>query len=241
MKKLNAKGKRVLVIPDTHAPYHHIDTIRFLKAVKKKYLTKSSLVMHLGDEIDSASMSFHDKDPDLEFSTSSELKTAKKMIANLEKVFPELYLCDSNHGSLVYRRAKKHGLPLSVLKSYQEILETPNWKWYEDYELSTNLGKVYLCHGKSSTYGKLAKEMSCSSVQGHFHGKFEITWHKTLRREIFNCFSGCLVDRDHLAFSYGKNHLPKPILGCTVISKEGYPRLIKMEIGNDNRWTGKLP
>lgn len=240
MKKLDAKGKRVLIIPDTHAPYHHIDTIRFLRAVKKKYLNSSSLIMHLGDEIDGASISFHDKDPDLDFSPCTELIAAKKFISNLQKEFSKVYLCDSNHGSLVYRRAKKYGLPLMVLKTYQEILEAPKYEWHEDYELSTNLGKIYICHGKSATYGKLAKEMSCSCIQGHFHGKFEITWHKTIRREIFNCFSGCLVDREHMAFSYGKNHLPKPILGCTIISKEGYPRLIKMEIV-DGRWTGKLP
>jgi len=30
-------NKRILVISDTHCPYHHPDLIPFLKAIKKKY------------------------------------------------------------------------------------------------------------------------------------------------------------------------------------------------------------
>lgn len=58
---------------------------------------------------------------------------------------------------------------------------------------------------------------------------------------IYNKNSGCLIDRDSLAFAYGKNHMPKAILGCTLISKEGYPNLIRMELNVNNRWNKKLP
>lgn len=241
MKKINCKGKRVLIIPDQHFPYAHKDIIRFLKAVKKKYLDKNSIIINLGDEADNHSISFHDSDSEL-FSAGHELEQACAQLQGLEKVFPKMFICDSNHGSLAIRRFKKHGIPIKYLKSLNEVYGVGNgWSWHDDILLSTKLGDVYICHGKSAVYGKLCKEMGCHSIQGHFHGKFEITWHRSALGERFNMFSGCLIDQDELAFAYGKNHLPKPILGCSILSKEGYPRLIKMNLNSRGRWDGKLP
>ena len=56
-------NKCILVISDTHCPYHHPDLISFLKTIKKKY--KPDRVIHIGDEVDSHAISFHDSDPDL--------------------------------------------------------------------------------------------------------------------------------------------------------------------------------
>jgi hypothetical protein len=216
-------------------PYHHKDSHRFLSAIKKKYLDQKSLIINLGDEIDGNQISMHDKDPDMPFSPCKEFEESIKALKPFYKLFPKMYLCESNHGSLVYRRAKKFGIPLALIKSYQEILETPNWEWHEDILLTTNMGDVYICHGKTATSGKLAKEQGASAIQGHFHGKFQLLWFKTSTTERFDCYSGCLVDRDNLAFSYGKNHLPKPILGATLLSKSGYPSLIKMNLKSDLR------
>lgn len=240
--EINASRKRVLVIPDQHLPYVHRDALKFLAAVKEEYLEENSIIINLGDELDKHAISFHPSDSEL-FSAGDELKAAKEIIHKpngFYELFPKMYICESNHGSLVYRRAKHHGIPLEYFKSYAEILETPNWSWHEDIVVKTKLGPVYFTHGKSATYGKLCKEEGMSCVQGHFHGKFEITWHKTKFTDRFNCFAGCLIDRDSLAFAYGKNHIPKAILGVVLLSKEGYPRLIKMELKN-NRWNGKLP
>lgn len=241
MKTLNGKGKNVLIIPDQHFPYAHKDWYTFLESVKEKYLDSKSIIINLGDETDGHAISFHKSDGDL-FSAGHELEEAIKEVQHLEKLFPKMYLCDSNHGSLVFRRAKSDGVPLRYLKSLNEVYEVSNkWSWHEEIVVETKLGPVYFCHGKSSTYGKLCKEMGMSSVQGHFHGKFEVTWHKTATFERFNMFCGCLIDRDSLAFAYGKNHMPKPILGCGILSKAGYPRLIKMHLNARGRWTGVLP
>lgn len=243
MHRINAKDRRVLLISDLHIPYHHVDAFKFLQAIKEKYLNKKSVVISLGDEIDGHAISMHPSDVDL-FSAGHELELSIEKIhckGGLHDLFPSLVLLTSNHGSLVYRRAKLHGLPLHTIKSYQEILETPKWLWYDDIVLETKLGDVYLCHGKSGAYNKLSKEVGCSAVQGHFHGKFEITWAKSINKERFNMFCGCLINETSLAFAYGKNHLPKPILGVGMLSESGYPRLIKMNLNKKNRWDGKLP
>ena len=95
--------KKVMVIGDMHIPYHHKDSMAFLRALKKKY-KGFDLVVNIGDELDQHAISMHDSDPDLP-SAGDELKLAKTHVKELEKIFPDMTLVDSNHSSLVYRRA----------------------------------------------------------------------------------------------------------------------------------------
>ena len=90
--------KSVLIISDTHIPYHVPELMDFLKLLKKKY--KPEKIIHIGDEVDKHAMSFHDSDPDLP-SAGDELKLSIPVIQELEKMFPKMDLLDSNHGSLV--------------------------------------------------------------------------------------------------------------------------------------------
>jgi len=238
MKRINAVNKSVLIIPDTHEPYTHKDAYLFLKEIKKKL--RPDIIIHLGDEVDGHSLSFHDSIAELD-SGSVELQKAKLGLDELEGIFPKISILTSNHGSLIYRRLKSHGISMEYIKPLKVLYDKPKWNWYDEIVLSTALGEVYFCHGKTGAYGKLAKEMGMSAVQGHFHGKQEITWHLSATKERFNMFCGCLIDRDSMAFEYGKNHLPKPLLGCAYISKHGYPNLVKMNLKNNDRWDKKLP
>lgn len=234
MKKINGIGKKILVIPDTHIPYAHPDYIKFLRYLKSKY--EPDIFIHLGDELDYHAISFHDSDSSL-FSADMELdKAIIELQEGLYKLCPKLYLLESNHGSLVFRKMKHHGIPIRVLKTLQELYGTPEWSWHHDILLLTNAGPVYMCHGKSSSYSKLAKDMGCSAIQGHFHGKFEITWHKTATGTRYNAFAGCLVNEESMAMAYAKNNLPKPILGALLIDSRGLPRLLKMQLNSKGRW-----
>lgn len=223
MLKLDARGKRVLFISDTHIPYSVNGYLHFLKELKEKF--KPEIVIHVGDELDYHAISFHDSDSDL-FSAGHELDRAIiELQEGLVKLFPKMYLLESNHGSLIFRRMKHAGVPIRVLKPLNELYEAPLWEWHDDILLKTNSGNVYICHGKSGVYGKMPKELGASCVQGHFHGKFEITYHKSVLNTRFNMFVGCLVDGDSLAMAYGKNHLPKPILGTGGLKANGEPIL----------------
>jgi len=241
MRVLDANGKRVLIISDTHCPYHHKHWLSFLNAVRTKYLESDSLIIHIGDEIDNHAISMHPSDVDL-YSAGEELEQACINMQDLASLFPSMHLCDSNHGSLAVRNFKLHGLPLRLLKPLDQIYGVPTtWSWEEDYLLKTRNGDVYVCHGKSSGFDKLSKEVGCSAIQGHYHGKFSIAWSNTALQQRFNMFVGCLIDRKSLAFAYGKNHIPKPIIGVGMLSKCGYPTLVKMELNEKGEWTGNLP
>ena len=65
----------------------------------------------------------HTHDPDL-FSAGHELKEARRYVKELESLFPKVTEVDSNHSSLVYRRALKFGMSKEFLKDYGDFLGT---------------------------------------------------------------------------------------------------------------------
>lgn len=234
----------IVVMPDLHAPYHHRHALAFMKAVRDKY--QPDLCVNLGDEADKHNMSFHDSDPNL-LSAGDELEATKKVLAELAKIFPRFLLCDSNHGSMHYRKAKAHGIPVQYLKSYREILfpqdEVGNlgkgWKWAESWRVRTPMGEVLFKHQPSGDIRADASHNQCNLVVGHHHGKFSIEYGASSARLYWGAYFGCLIDKDSLAFAYGKHTMYKPILGCGVIIN-GVPTLIPMLLDSNGDWVGHL-
>ena len=233
----------IIVISDPHFPYNHPDIIDFLTAISKKYGGKAKRVaiVFLGDEIDWHSISFHEKNPEL-FNPSDELKTAINRMQPLFKLFPEAWVIESNHGSLVYRKQKFHGLPREVFRSYRDILEAPRgWKWVPDLILKTSNGsQVYFHHGKTSDSVKLSQAMAMNAVQGHFHEKFKVEYWANPNGLFWGMNCGCLIEDSSLAYSYNKTNLKRPLIGTGIIV-QGHPRLIPMVLNKKGRWTGWLP
>jgi hypothetical protein len=194
--------KSILVISDTHVPYHHKDLLPFLKEVKNRL--NPDKVVHIGDELDKHALSFHDSDPDLP-SAGDELKISIPIIKEIEKLFPQVDLLDSNHGSLVYRRSLRHGIPKAYLRNYNEFLQVgKGWQWHDDLTLKTSLGPVYFCHGKIADVLTLAQSMGMSCVQGHYHSSFNVKFYGNSLGLYFGLQVGCLIDKDSLAFRYNK-------------------------------------
>lgn len=231
------KKQVILAIGDLHCPFMHEDATAFLTAVKAKY--KPDTIVFLGDEIDNHAISFHDHDPDLA-SPGDELKAAIKQLRPLYKLFPKATILESNHGSLVYRKALSAGLPEAVLRSYREIVQAPQgWTWKFDHTVMTPLGEIYWHHGKSSSHKKLSQNMGMSAIQGHFHNEFYISYWSSPNALYWDANVGCLADHKSRAQAYGKNNLQKPIVGCMVII-DGIPQLIPMVLSKNSRWTKKL-
>ena len=232
-------NKRVLVISDLHAPYYHKDTIPFLKAVKK--LLNPDRVVLTGDEIDGHTISFHDKDPDLPFSPSSELEKAIEHLEPLYELFPKADILESNHGSLVYRRGKSAGIPRHVLRGYREILRAPNgWRWHNDLTFRLSDGQdVYFCHGKSARAKQLSQSMAMNTVQGHYHNSSSVEYFSTPKGTFWSVIAGCMIDDKSLAFSYNKLNLNRPVLSCVIIL-DGHPKILPMILDEDGNWIRKI-
>lgn len=234
-----AVAQCILVIPDIHAPYQHKDSLLFLRAVKESF--PIDLVVNLGDELDYHAMSFHDSDPNLE-SAGTELEMGKVLLRELHKLFPELLLCHSNHGSMVFRRAKAHGIPVQLIKRYRDIVfpehGAPGWSWAYSWRVNTPLGTVMFQHQSSNVLSDAAHN-GCNLIVGHSHGNFGVDYSASSAHLYYGGYAGCLIDKDSLAFAYGKNSSKKPIVGCMVILN-GRPMPIPMILNNEGRWIGQL-
>lgn len=231
--------KSVLVISDTHFPYQHPDAIRFLAAIKNRYSPER--VVHIGDEVDFHAMSFHDHDPDLA-SPGQELANARLAIRRLVNLFPIVDVLESNHGSLVYRRAKAFGLPNMAIRSYREVLEAPEgWKWHSELVLKLSDGSLcLLAHGKTKNALTWGRSVAMHTVNGHFHEDFSIQYWKSPRGLFWSMVVSCLIDDKGLAFAYNKLHVKRPILGVGLILN-GHPVLVPMLLTKAGRWNGVLP
>lgn len=234
----NKKNSKVLVISDMHIPYHHPDLVDFLKAVKKEY--KPDRIICIGDEVDKHAMSFHDSDPDLP-SAGDELQQAIESLQPIYKLFPNVDLVDSNHGSMVYRKGKHHGIPRKYLRSYGEVLEAPKgWKWHNDLKITLSDGqKCYFHHGLKKNGLQVAQQLGMNFIQGHFHNDFTINYSSTPEKLIWNMTIGCLIDDHALAFAYNKTTLGRPIIGMGIIL-DGQPVLLPMVLNKKGRWIGEL-
>jgi hypothetical protein len=223
MLKLDVRGKRVLFISDTHIPYSVSGYLAFLEELKDKF--KPEIVIHGGDEVDFHAISFHKSHSEL-YSAGHELEKSIEEIQNgLHRLFPKMYLLESNHGSLIFRRLKFEGIPIQVLKPLNELYGTPLWSWHEHILLKTSQGRVYVCHGKSGIAGGLMKLLGCSTIEFHYHTMFHITYLTTLLGLKFSAHGGCLADRDSMAMAYAKSNLKQFSNGTIGLKANGEPIL----------------
>lgn len=216
-------NSRILVISDLHAPYCDPYALDFLHMLKRRY--DFTRVISVGDEQDISQASFHDQDVDM-LSAGHELKAAQKVLQELESIYPVMDIMSSNHGDLFYRRAKHHGIPLHVIKSYNDVLGVgEGWKWHPELIVRLPTDEdVYFCHGKSQNGLKLSQNMSMNCVQGHYHNSFNLQYWSSPRALYWSMQVGCLIDDKSLAMSYNKLTVNRPILGCGVII-DGVPSL----------------
>lgn len=231
----------ILIIPDQHAPYQHKDALQFLTDVKAEL--SPTRVVNLGDETDGHALSFHDSDPNLD-SAGVELHKAREFLQELERLFPVMDICHSNHGSLVYRRAFKSGIPVEYIKSYRDIIFDSaggdGWSWSDKIAVRLPNGdKTIFQHQSSGSIIANAAHERANIVQGHEHGQFVIEYRSSTEALYWAMTSGCLIDPKALAFAYGKLFPKKPIVGVSAIA-DSQPLLIPMPQDEYGRYTGKL-
>jgi len=232
-------NSRILLISDMHIPFEHPDAFRFLAALKAKY--EPSRVICLGDEVDNHAMSFHDSDPDLP-SAGDELKAAIKKLRTVYKLFPDVDVIDSNHGSMHYRKGKHHGIARKYLRDYGEILDAPDgWKWHHDMLIRLpNGNKLYIHHGLAKNPMKVVAARGCCYVGGHFHEDFNVGFLGNSDALLWGMASGCLIDNKAMAFAYNRTNMGRPIIGTSLVI-DSMPHLAPMVLNKNGRWNGFVP
>ncbi len=241
-KQIDKKGKKKVVnlyISDIQAPFHHEDTIEFLRAVKKKY--KPTHVYCVGDEADFHNLGNWAKDPD-GFGANEEYNAMIKLMKKLYKLFPICKVAISNHTSRPFRKAFDCGIPKVFLKSYRDFMEAPiGWTWHQEILTTDGILIVHgdgLAGGATKRKGAIKNNMK-SIVFGHFHTESGIDYIANKTGLFWGMVVGSLIDQTKYAFAYQKKSPIKPILSVGL-SINGIPQIIPMVLNKKGRWIGKL-
>jgi hypothetical protein len=187
----------------------------------------------LGDLVDNAAISYHEKHPGLP-SAADEYKKAKKQISELTARFPKVTMLIGNHDDLDKRQAKTIGLLPEWLKDFNDIWGLPKgWVVHPRFSEIEIDGILYM-HGDAGKVGQfgavktaMSKFQSC--VTGHLHSEAGVWYYANGNARIFGGNAGCGADHKALAFEYGRKFTKKPIVGCMVVL-DGFPLFIPMEL-----------
>lgn len=224
--ELSSAPLTTLYVPDLHLPYHHPDAFRFLADVKKEF--KPDIVVCLGDEVDFAALSFHEKDPAMP-GARDEYHSALEHLGTLYKLFPDVLVNTSNHTSRPFRLAHSAGLPSDMIRSYAEFLKAPpGWSWHERIIIND----VISVHGDPKSGRNAAwqwmVEHRMSTVIGHIHGHGGVQYSASPFKQTFAANAGCLIDPHAMAFRYGNKYANKATLGCVIVQDAQRAHFIPM-------------
>ncbi len=207
----------VLIIGDTHAPGMRHGYVDFLRHVAERY--DVNRVVHIGDLVDLAALSFHEKHVALR-NVMEEMRAARRQIASLVAAFPKADWLLGNHDALTERQAQTVGIPTEMLRDPAEIWNVP-WNVHPRFSKLVIDGVIY-SHGDSGRGGQdaavaQAKDQFRSTVIGHFHSQAGVKWWANREFRVFGMSVGCGIDVNRLQFEYGRRIVAKPILGCGVV------------------------
>jgi len=212
-KMRETETRNILVIGDLHEPFC-LDG--YLDWCLEQYEAfNCNQVIFIGDIIDAHGFSYHEPDPD-GMSSGLELETAIKKIAKWYEAFPYADVMIGNHDRMASRKAMSGGIPAAWIRSYNEVLGTPNWNWTD----SVIYDDVLYEHGEGGQAAAKAKNNLMSSVCGHTHTLAYVQWFVGKRFKVFGMQVGCGVDSTTYAAAYAKN-FKKQSIGCSVVLNNG--------------------
>ena len=208
-----SKSRRVLVIGDLHTPFELKGYLDFCKRAYKKY--DCTHVVFIGDIVDGHASSYHESNPD-GTSAGDELREAQKRLSHWYKTFPDADIIIGNHDRIVARKALTAGISKHWIRSFNEVLGVPKWKFHHKLILD---GVLYI-HGEGVTAKTKSLRAGRSVVQGHRHTEAYV-WYQSLGdHQLFGMQVGTGIDSDSYAFEYAKDH-PPAVLSCGIVLENG--------------------
>ena len=207
------EARNVLVIGDLHEPFC-LDG--YLEWCQEQYETfNCNQVIFFGDILDNHAFSYHEPDPD-GMSAGLELEKTIEKVAKWYDAFEYADVCIGNHDRMAARKAMTGGIPAAWIKTYNEVLKTPNWNWVE----SVVYDDVLYEHGEGGQAQTKAKNNLMFSVCGHTHTEAYCKWFVGKRFRVFGMQVGCGVNADTYAAAYARN-FKRQAIGAAVILNNG--------------------
>lgn len=215
---------KILVIGDTHFPFHHKSAMKWAIDLAKEQ--DPDHIIQVGDLLDQFSFSRYPKsrkmDPDEELKLGR--KCAQAMWAAMPRKAKKWQLM-GNHDDRAIKSALKSAPELMGMigEKIEELYKFPGVTTVSDYEFE--LDGIMFQHGHRAKLGDHAKYNQCSTVVGHSH-----TGGVVSLRNRNGCYwelnAGFLGDIDTQAFTYlSQKKVNTTTLGVGLIDDLG-PRFI---------------
>jgi predicted phosphodiesterase len=223
--------KKILVIPDAHAPWVNWDALQ--QAYRWRLSHKPDLVICLGDITDQKIWSRWQKDTD-DASPSDEFLEAEKCLNKLHKMFPKMLILRGNHDVRILSKAVEAGIPARMFNDIDQVFNYPGWTWIPQNEkliINTIRGPILFVHGdeQGGTVAQKSRILGHSMIQGHTH-KASITYTTALKGTIFGAEMGCIMDVSSKAAKYAAGNPVGSSVGFGVV-KYGVPYFIDYRKG----------
>jgi len=210
-----SETRNILVIGDLHEPFCLDGYLDW--CIDQYYTYKCTEVVFIGDVIDNHYSSYHETHGGNDLMTGAdELELAIKRIARWRNAFPKATVILGNHDRLVMRKSQTSAIPSKWIRSYKEVLETPDWNFVERYELDD----VQYIHGEGGTARTKCRADMMNTVQGHLHTQAYTEHYVGKKFRIFGTQVGCGINHKSYAMAYAK-YGKRPAVGCAVVLNNG--------------------
>jgi len=169
----SAELEPILVVPDSHRPYHDARAWQLMLDVGKKL--KPYHIAVIGDLADFYSVSSHSKSPDRALKLDEELKDVNVGLDELDalKATNKQFIA-GNHEDRLTRYLQDKAPELFNVVGIPELLKLEQRGWeYTPYKSDTKIGKVNFTHdvgasGRNATFNALDTYQH-SVITGHSH------------------------------------------------------------------------
>jgi hypothetical protein len=164
--------RRIVAIPDLHAPYH--DEAAYELVIRTIGKLKPNTIVVIGDFADCFSISSFPKSPERRNSLKWEVEETAKCLRRLEGLSDDRHFCEGNHEERLERYLCQRAPELYGLVTMRDLLGTDKhgWSWVP-YRSWVTIGKTTFGH-EFAHFGKYCMQQSLASfghsvVFGHSH------------------------------------------------------------------------
>lgn len=214
---------RVLVIGDTHFPFHSVSAYKNLLLIAKDL--KPTHIVQIGDLLDQYVFSKYSRQIDITPQDDIDygLNIAVKMWWDLQKIAPsaKCHQLIGNHDVRMSKRISERIPELSKFFSFKNLYKFANVKVSESDRDYLEINGVMYVHGWLSKSIDHARYFNKPTVHGHRHRPC-IEYD---RKDLWSMDVGFMGDEAQLPLQYTANRFSKWTVSCGVV-ENNMPRII---------------
>lgn len=163
--------KKVIFIPDVHAPHHDERALRLVEGVINEW--EPDVLVCLGDWLDNLAVSGHEPAKVRANNLKREVALAATRLEGLTRGIPERHFVMGNHETRLERYIARKAPELDGLLDVADMLCLGKWTSVTPYNETLKLGKLNITHdvGKAgqNAHRAAAQSYMASSIIGHTH------------------------------------------------------------------------